>query len=88
MAVTVTLDTIYGETRETYVRINTLSTNNHGGGSFVLFRGFISREGYKSGASYFWEKELEMMLHISEPLWPQAYRELKKLPEFALAVDC
>lgn len=88
MAVTAVLKTVYGETREAYVRINSLSTNNHGVSSVVLFRGFISRDGFKSGASYFWEKELEMMLNISEPLWPQAYRELKKLPEFALAVDC
>lgn len=88
MAVTATLDTIYGETRETYVRINSLSTNNHGVSSVVLFRGFISRDGFKSGASYFWEKELSMMLDISAPLWPQAYAELKKLPEFAEAIDC
>ena len=88
MAVTAILNAVYGEERETYVRIISLSANNHGERSVVLFRGFISREGFKSGASYFWEKELDMMLDISTPLWTQAYAELKKLPEFAEATDC
>lgn len=88
MAVTAKLNAVYGEERETYVRIISLSTNNHGESSVVLFRGFISREGFKGGASYFWEKELEMMLDVSALLWPQAYSELKKLPEFAGAIDC
>lgn len=88
MAVTATLNTSYGEARETYVRINSLTTNNHGVGSAVLFRGYLNRETFKTGASYFWEKELEIMLNISEPLWPQAYAELKRLPEFAEAIDC
>ncbi|MQT42930.1 hypothetical protein GHO45_18580 [Pseudomonas sp. FSL R10-0765] len=88
MAVTAKLNAVYGEERETYVRIISLSANNHGELSVVLFRGFISREGFKSGASYFWEKELSMMLDVSAPLWSQAYSELKKLTEFSEAVDC
>jgi|GEM_PF-2423893 len=88
MAVTVMLETPYGETRTTYVRINSVSTNNHGVSSSVLFRGYINREAFKAAAAYTWEKEIEIILDISEPLWPSIYAALKNLPEFSQAEDC
>lgn len=88
MAITVMLETPYGETRETYVRINSVSASNHGVTSSVLFRGYLSKEAFQSAASYTWEKELEMMLDVSAPLWAQAYGKLKQMPDFAEATDC
>jgi hypothetical protein len=88
MAVTAKLKTSHGEERDLYVRVNSISTNNHREISLVLFRGFLSKETFQSGASYMWEKELEMHLDVSAPLWPQAYDELKILPEFVDATDC
>lgn len=87
MAVNVMLKTPYGETRDTYVRVNSVSTSNHGVSSSVLFRGYISREAFQAGASFTWEKELEMMMDVADPLWVQAYAELKSLPEFIDAID-
>lgn len=88
MAVTVSLETPYGETREMYVRINSVSTSNHGVSSHVLFRGFLSKEAFQGGSSYMWEREVEMDLDINAPLWTQAYDHLKNFPEFTEAADC
>lgn len=88
MAISAVVQTPYGEDRDLYIRINNISTSNHGVSSYALFRGFISREAFLAGSSYLWEKELELVLDVSQPIWTQTYLEIKKLPEFADSIDC
>lgn len=88
MAVSASLPTTYGETREVYVRINSASISNHGTMSAFLFRGYVSKEAFRSGSSFIWELEAELLANVSENPWGQAYAHLKKLPEFADATDC
>lgn len=88
MGVTANLTTSYGETRGLYVRVNSLSTSNHGVSSNVLFRGYISQEHFQAGGGYVWEMEMDFMVDVSGQIWSQAYESLKALPEFFECVDC
>lgn len=88
MAVTASLLTPHGETRELYVRVNNVEASNHGELATFLFRGFISQEAFAAGGSFMWEEEVQGMVDVSLPLWPQAYAFLKSLDEFADATDC
>lgn len=89
MGLEVSLKTPYGETyNSAYVRINSVVGNNHGESSLVLFRGYLNKLAFSSGSSYFWEKEIEVNLDVSQSLWPQSYAALKSLSEFSGAVDC
>lgn len=96
MALLANLTTVYGENRELYVRVNSLSSSNHGVASSVLYRGFISEEAYRANGLYVWELELQTMIDVSGAIWTQAYEALKALPAetedgtppFADAIDC
>lgn len=88
MAVTTILETRFGESHKIYVRVNSVSTNNHGAISSLLFRGYISREAFKDGGVFVWEKEIKAILDVSSPIWDQAYKHLKELDEFNESVDC
>ncbi|CAG8864063.1 hypothetical protein [Pseudomonas fluorescens] len=88
MALTASLTTSYGETRDLYVRVNNLSTSNHGVSSSALYRGYIVEEQFRAGGGYVWERELEFMVDVSGDIWTQAYQALKEQPEFAGSTDC
>lgn len=85
MAIKATVTTKFGEDREVYIRLNNIEASNHGVTSYALFRGFLSKEAFDSGASFVHEEVIEFSADVSAPLWDQAYSALKtKYPE---AVD-
>jgi hypothetical protein len=86
MAVSIKLETIHGETRELYVRLNNIESNNHGQPSIALFRGFLSEQAFRDGRHYLFEELVEVDADVSLPLWQQAYDALRaRYPD---AVDC
>lgn len=88
MAVLANLITAFGESRELYVRVNSLSTSNHGVSSNALFRGYISAEAFQAGGAFMWELELDFVVDVSGQIWEQAYDALKEQAEFAVCADC
>lgn len=87
MALKATLDTIYGETRELYVRINNVEASNHGVPAVALARGYLSQQAFDDGKGFVYETTVEFPADVSMPLWQQGYAALKALPEFAEAED-
>lgn len=87
MALVANLETLYGETRQLYVRINNVEASNHGQPAYILVRGFLSREAFEAGKHYVWEQQYEFQASVADPLWAQGYVHLKSLPEFAGAAD-
>lgn len=83
MAIKATVETIHGEVRELYIRLNNVEVSNHGAQSVAKFRGFISQEKFASGANFLWERDIEFDADVTQPLWGQAYQALKS----ALNVD-
>lgn len=77
MAIKANVDTLHGENRELYIRLNNVETSNHGVKSNALFRGFLSEEAFKAGNHYMYEKQVEFDADVSAPLWAQAYGVLK-----------
>lgn len=76
MALSATVTTQFGEDREAYIRLNNIEASNHGAPAQALFRGFLSRQAFAEGAHYVWEKQVEFIPDVSQPLWPQAYSAL------------
>lgn len=77
MAVMVKVETDAGETRELYVRVNSVErVANHGAPCVALFRGYISREASDARKAFVWEKTIEFVPDITKPLWNQAYAAL------------
>lgn len=76
MAIKATVTTLYGEQREVYIRLNSIEASNHGWPSHALFRGFLSKEAFKAGSHYVWEKEIQFAPDVSQPIWQQAYASL------------
>lgn len=76
MAVKATIETMYGESRECYIRVNSIEVSNHGQPARALFRGFISQSAFQEGAHYVWEESIDFEACVSEALWPQAYAAL------------
>lgn len=87
MAIKATTETSFGEDRGLYIRLNSMETSNHGLTSHALFRGFLSKEAFQGGKSFVWERSVEFMADVSQPLWAQAYAALKAQPEMAGAQD-
>ena len=73
MALIATVPTAYGEDRELYIRLNNVEASNHHAASVALFRGFLSKAAFQSGASFLWEKQIEFTPDVSKPIWQQAY---------------
>lgn len=76
MAIKAKVTTMFGEDREVYIRLNSIEASNHGWASHALFRGFLSKDAFKAGAHYVWEKWIEFTPDVSKPIWEQAYAEL------------
>ena len=76
MAIKASVPTQFGEDREVYIRLNNVEASNHGATSLALFRGFLSKEAFKAGSHYVWEKWVEFTPDVSQPIWPQAYAAL------------
>ena len=83
MAIKAIVETVHGEERELYIRLNDIEASNHGVRSIAKFRGFISQEKFEAGANYLWERDIEFVADVTQPLWGQAYQALKS----ALNVD-
>ena len=83
MAIKAIVETVHGEERELYIRLNDIEASNHGVRSIAKFRGFISQEKFEAGANYLWEQDIEFVADVTQPLWGQAYQALKS----ALNVD-
>lgn len=87
MAVQVELQTNFGEIRPLYIRINNVEASNHGVDANALARGYISKEAFEARKGYVFECEFTFTADVSKSLWPQAYEELLKRPEFASAIE-
>lgn len=79
MAIKAIVPTQFGEDREVYIRLNNVEASNHGATSLALFRGFLSKDAFKAGAHYVWEKWIEFTPDVSKPIWEQAYQALIEL---------
>jgi hypothetical protein len=80
MALIARLETMHGEERELYVRLNNLDQlKNHpeGGGDLLRFRGYLSKEAFDRRCHFVWEQVIECEIDVAEPVWPQAYAALK-----------
>lgn len=77
MAIKAKVETMYGEDRELYIRLNNSDVSNHGEVSYAKFRGFLSKEKFDEGAHYLWEQDVEFVADVTQPLWGQAYQALK-----------
>ena len=88
MALKAKLETMYGDKRSLYIRINNVQVSNHGVMATALARGFISEAAFNDGKAYLWEKNISFVADVSQPLWAQAYATLCADPELAGAVAC
>lgn len=77
MAIKAIVETVHGEDRELYIRLNNVEASNHGVEATAKFRGYISREKFEDGANYLWEQDIEFVADVAQPLWWQAYQALK-----------
>lgn len=77
MAIQANVDTVHGENRSLYIRLNNVEASNHGVKSVALFRGFLSEDAFQAGNHYMFEKEVEFDADVSAPIWEQAYAALK-----------
>lgn len=87
MALKATVETMHGESRELYIRLNNVEASNHGAPATALFRGFLSQEAFQSRKHYVWEREIQFAPDVSQAIWPQAYASLKAEPDMAGSVD-
>lgn len=76
MAIVAEVETIHGEKRRLYIRLNNIEASNHGVDSFALFRGFLSEAAFKEGKHFLWEGTIQFQADVSKPLWEQAYEAL------------
>lgn len=88
MALQATLETVHGDLRALYIRINHAQVSNHGQPASALARGFVSRAAFEAGKSFVWEQGLTFDADVSQPLWAQAYAALRADPALADAVNC
>lgn len=80
MAVKIRTQTLYGEERELYVRVNNfeqLTNHDEAGPDRVLIRGYISKEAFDERRAFVWELALDVTIDVSLPAWPQVYDALK-----------
>lgn len=85
MAIKIKEETMFGEERELYVRLNNVEASNHGERATALFRGFLSEQAFRDGKHYVFEKTVEFVADVSTSLWEQAYVALKS--EYPEATD-
>lgn len=78
MAIKFKEETVFGEERDLYVRLNSVETNNHGAKTAALFRGFLSEQAFREGKHYVFEQSVEFDADVSLPLWDQAYSCIKE----------
>ena len=88
MAIKAIVETVHGEERELYIRLNGIEVSNHGVESIAKFRGFLSQDKYNAGANYLWEQDVEFMADVTQPLWGQAYQTLKSALNVDVIEDC
>lgn len=82
MAIEENVITQFGEERPCYIRLNNVEVSNHGVPAQALFRGFLTRDAFETGASFAWERRIEFTADVSLPLWPQAYGALVAKEKF------
>lgn len=80
MALIIRTQTLFGEERDLYVRINNfeqLTNHSEAGADRVLFRGYISKEAFEQRRAFVWELALDAPVDVHAPVWSQAYEALK-----------
>lgn len=87
MALQARLETIFGEERELYVRINNVEASNHGNLATALARGYLNEQAFLERKAFVWERPFAFAANVSEPLWLQAYAALRESPDFIEAKD-
>lgn len=87
MAIQATVNTVYGESRNLYIRLNNMEASNHGEPCNVKFRGFVSQEAFREGSRYLWEVNIDFFADVTLPLWVQAYDALKQKMKLVDALD-
>lgn len=78
MAIKAKIETLYGEERECYIRLNNVEASNHNWPCIAVFRGYASREAFENGKAFLWEQAVEFKPDVTKPIWEQAYRALKE----------
>lgn len=73
MAIITKVETIHGENRELYLRVNNVEVVNHNVPATATIRGFTSREAYESKKHYIYENVIDFNADVSGNLWEQAY---------------
>lgn len=77
MAYLATIPLKTGEVSPVYIRLNSISSSNHGEPSVALFRAFASEDAFLNGSSYKDEWQVEFLANVKEHIWPQAYKALE-----------
>lgn len=78
MAIMAEVETLHGETRKLYIRLNNVEASNHGVKCRALFRGFLSEKAFKEGKHFLWEEYVEFDGDATGKHWEQAYAALAK----------
>lgn len=80
MAIKAKVETLSGETRECYIRLNHVDhvVNHDELPAHALFRGFVSQEAFDNRKAFVWERSVEFVPDHERPLWVQAYEALKQ----------
>lgn len=73
MAILQTVETMFGEEKELYIRVNSVEVSNHGVKASALLRGFASKEAFEDKKHYMYEETIEFDADVSGNLWEQAY---------------
>jgi hypothetical protein len=78
MALLAEVETIHGEKRKLYIRLNNVEASNHGVPCRALFRGFLSEQAFKEGKHFLWEEYIEFKGDATGKHWDQAYTALSE----------
>ena len=82
MAIKATFVDVYSlEERELYVRLNNFDTLSKHAPSAARFRGFLSQDAFKNGASFVWERVVNLNVSMDEDAaspYEQAFIALKE----------
>lgn len=73
MAILASVETMFGEERQLYIRVNNIEVSNHGVNARALFRGYASKDSFDEAKHYMFEQSLEFKADVGGNLWEQAY---------------
>jgi hypothetical protein len=76
MSILATAETVFGDTREIYIklmRLNAVESPGQVAVAQALFLGYTSEAAMNAGKRHIWEREIEIEPDKDQPLWSQAY---------------